>query len=294
MTATDHRIYAVVDRLTSIVDGQLVAVSIEYVGPAEAELGLAMNTNNRNLRQRLLGQLMRDFSSGNYVFSGSPIVYSDDGVLVDGQHRLTAILQTGVTVPMLVVRGVKAKAQSTIDTGAKRTFGDVLTLKGYERGKDLAALVRAAYLWQKGHYTATSFETPTNTELLAFLDANDDLIGCIEVVEPSVRKWKMVRSKASLACWLFQRVDPVENAAFWSLMPIAEGDSGTPIGALQARYHREMVAAKQVNRMNPEYELALIIKAWNAYIRGERVVHLKWRSGGSSAEKFPQPIGPID
>jgi len=279
--------------ITALVGECLVAIGIENIGPDEAMAGLAVNTHNRRLKPRLVNGLTRDFSEGNYVFSGAPIVFSDQGVLLDGQHRLTAIANSGITVPLLVVRGVKASVQTNIDNGARRTVADALTLLGYADSKNLAALARLAFLWDAGQQKEGPGLTPTNTELINYVQANPCMMDCLPKVETSVRKWRMNRSRAALACWLFSRIDSAENDAFWELMRNPHHEQDHPVGALQARYLREAAAARGTSGMSRDYELALLIKTWNAYVRGERIGQLRWRAGGANPEPFPQPLAPI-
>lgn len=70
-----------------------------------------------------------------------------DGELYDGQHRLLAVVQADVTVPMLVVCGLEPNARVTIDQGRTRSVGDVMRIvDGRSRGATIAAWFRAIEL----------------------------------------------------------------------------------------------------------------------------------------------------
>src|SRR4051794_31155207 len=103
--------------------------SIEDVTPAVAADMLAANTKNRTLRRTLVDVYAADMAKGNWQFTGEAVKISTDGVLLDGQHRLEAIVQAGVTVPMLVVRGLPRATQDVMDSGAKRSAADALRLR---------------------------------------------------------------------------------------------------------------------------------------------------------------------
>ena len=100
------------------------------VTPELAKEMLSRNfTGNRKLRKSYCDQLAQVMLSGRYVSqNGQTIVIgADDGVLYDGQHRLTAIAMSGVPMPLLVVY-VKGgqRAYETIDNGARRVAADLI------------------------------------------------------------------------------------------------------------------------------------------------------------------------
>lgn len=102
------------------------------VTPPMAEEWLTHNYDgNRNIRQNYVAQLAMVMSSGRYVSeNGQTIVFGeDDGVLYDGQHRLQAIVQSGVPQTLLVVWITNGKeAYKTIDNGTKRNAADFIKL----------------------------------------------------------------------------------------------------------------------------------------------------------------------
>ena len=101
------------------------------------------NTNNRKVSQKHVDRLARDMTEGKWVLTHSGIAFGPDGTLLDGQHRLWAIVESGVSVAMFVWRNVEPEAMMTIDCGKTRSMADILNIAG-ENGdvskNDLAAL----------------------------------------------------------------------------------------------------------------------------------------------------------
>lgn len=97
------------------------------VTPAMAADWLGMNTGNRPLRRSVVEGLKEAFRRGEYTPTHQGIAFSDSGVLLDGQHRLTAIseLRDG-SFQMLVTRGLPDAAFKAMDIGVKRTAADAL------------------------------------------------------------------------------------------------------------------------------------------------------------------------
>lgn len=109
--------------------------AIVEVTPKLAREWLKANTENRPLRPSHVETLRASFERGEYVMTHQGVAFDDDGVLLDGQHRLTAIslLPDYFTFPMLVTRGLdRGAAFPVVDAvQAKRTTSDVL---GVDRG----------------------------------------------------------------------------------------------------------------------------------------------------------------
>lgn len=98
------------------------------VTPALAAKWLERNVNNRKLDKRLVARLAADFTAGVYTQTHQGVAFDTDDNLVDGQHRLHAIVASGITVRLLVTRGLKPEARSKIDTGNVRTLPQVLAM----------------------------------------------------------------------------------------------------------------------------------------------------------------------
>lgn len=119
-----------------------------YVTPEIAEKMLAVNTNNRPLSKNILTAYSRDLKAGKWTESTDAVAIGADNVLYNGQHRLTAIVQTGVAVWLLVATGVPPESRMTMDAGWKRSAG-------------------ANYLMQTGEHNAQRlFETTTAIAVL--------------------------------------------------------------------------------------------------------------------------------
>jgi hypothetical protein len=72
---------------------------------------------NRNLRDRAVTRYADDMIAGRWQDNGQPIVFNGSAMILDGQHRLHAIVKSGIPQRTLVVRGVEGDAMLTIDTG---------------------------------------------------------------------------------------------------------------------------------------------------------------------------------
>ena len=84
-------------------------------------------------------KLQTDMNQGEWHFTGSPIVFDESNELVDGQHRLSAIVASGSTQWMIVVQGVKRDAYVAIDSGVRKSTADFFRFEGVPNANFSAA-----------------------------------------------------------------------------------------------------------------------------------------------------------
>lgn len=100
------------------------------VGPDVATGWLEGNTHNRPLKQTLVDRFVRDMQAGRWQLTHQGIAFDADGVLIDGQHRLWAIVLSGVPVQLRVFFNEPIETMRAVDTGLARSNFDVLHLSG--------------------------------------------------------------------------------------------------------------------------------------------------------------------
>jgi len=121
------------------------------------------NPHNRKIYKNTVEAYARDMKRGMWSLNNQGIGFDEDGELIDGQHRLTAIVWSGMTVPMLVVKGLPKnyvdghKTQETVDRNKPRSIGDILTLShGIENATLKSAVINVvAYLCTRKATKAT-------------------------------------------------------------------------------------------------------------------------------------------
>ena len=104
-----------------------IKTSLEQITPAIAEKYLAKNfKGNRPLRPASIRDYANKMRAGEWVPTHQGIAFDQDGFLIDGQNRLSAVLMSGVTVTMMVTQGLPTDAFKAFDIGAKRKMADIL------------------------------------------------------------------------------------------------------------------------------------------------------------------------
>lgn len=101
----------------------------EDINPEKAQEYLDLNTeNNRRVSPSTVDRYAQDMKDGRWLINGDPIRFTSEGKLIDGQHRLQAIVKSQSTIKTLVVKGLSVESMQTIDLGKKRTLSDIMQI----------------------------------------------------------------------------------------------------------------------------------------------------------------------
>lgn len=118
----------------------------EKITPKKAEKMLAdFNTRNRKLQAATVEQYAEDMRRDNWTVNPQPIILCEDGVLADGQHRLSAVVSSGVPQSFFVMRGLPREASLNLDTGKTRSLTDNAKIAGWDR--PISPNITAAAVW---------------------------------------------------------------------------------------------------------------------------------------------------
>ena len=104
-----------------------MTMTYEIITPEKASDLLETNTENRKISKGTVEAYANDMLAGNWDESvGVAISIDKDGVLRDGQHRLSAIVQSGVSIRMWVCRNVSN--DGIYDNNRKRSNSDQISI----------------------------------------------------------------------------------------------------------------------------------------------------------------------
>ena len=128
--------------------------STERIDVDVAKAMMAKNPNNRNINKSYVKQLVRDMKRGTFQDNGDTIRIDEDGNLLDGQHRLQAVIDSGIPIEgQIVVRGLKPEVFATIDSGRQRTNADRLAVLGIKNPRAISSIARAYFHYEEGDYS---------------------------------------------------------------------------------------------------------------------------------------------
>jgi len=86
------------------------------------------NTDNRRLSPHRIDSYARSIIAGKWKVNNDDICFDKDGILLNGQHRLAAVVKAKMTIKMSFKFGLNDDIIPTIDEGKRRTNLDVMRL----------------------------------------------------------------------------------------------------------------------------------------------------------------------
>ena len=98
------------------------------VTPDQAKTWLSINNFNRPRRPDLVAKYVKQIKEGRWKLTHQGLAFTVHGTLLDGQHRLFAVVESGVTVPFRVVVNESSENFAVIDCGKTRTHLDVVRM----------------------------------------------------------------------------------------------------------------------------------------------------------------------
>jgi len=126
--------------------------AVELIDPETAIDYLGMNKNNRQVSKKAVkffAQLMKD---GKWELNHQGIAFDVAGRLIDGQHRLEAIVEAEISVEMYVWRDLPTHTFATIDSGAVRRADHLLHIQGGTYTSQASAISRSAIAGHQGYH----------------------------------------------------------------------------------------------------------------------------------------------
>lgn len=128
--------------------------SVETITPEIAAAYLEHNMKNRSLSSSTVNAYAADMRAGNWQLNGEAIKFNKRGELIDGQHRLMAVVLSGVTISMVVIRDIDEDV-NVMDYGRKRSITDILRIGGMDEvlAKKVWAAVARQDLYMMDHTT---------------------------------------------------------------------------------------------------------------------------------------------
>lgn len=185
---------------------------IESITPEIAREYLSHNVNNRRIKAATVQALVRDIKNGDFVLTHQGIAFDEDGTLIDGQHRLQAVITAGTPVRMMVTRGLSKRALMVVDRGNTRSLSDIMNIGCYGRTDRDAVMLRNAQMLATLRSLVNlgyAKNKVTATEILRLFDAfHDEAASIYDIVLSKKRPTKNSSMLAAAVAAMHSGVRP--------------------------------------------------------------------------------------
>lgn len=252
------------------------------ISPKRAVEMLEVNTSNRPLSRPVVRAFAEAMQRGDWLVTHQGIAFDTSGMLVDGQHRLAAVIEADVPVEMTVFTEVDPGTFDVLDTGKRRNAADVLAIEGEKSATVLAAMVRTVWLYENRPDAGWSGgkAAVTNHQIVATLAAYPKIRDFVAVGERVSAETGMIKSAAGAASFLVENANPGSDLSQWyaGIIDGAGLDKTDP--RLLFRKVMFSMARKQagqvLRRRDTREHVALYLKAFNAWAGQEPISKLRF------------------
>lgn len=259
---------------------------IETITPAKAVEYRESSLGNRPLSKTTIRAYADTMKQGKWMLNGVPIIFDDNGHIIDGHHRIEAIILAGIPVQMTVCRGVPSEAFVTIDQGRSKNLGQLLAMQQVENYNNVAAIVNG------------NKSLVLNGRMWTNCGARTKGRANAEYYEEYKRNAEDYQEAASFACEMYRQARILKPSWVGSLYyylshtggydkdyvktffaSVSRLETSGISAADQLRNYIIRSERTNVNNINQksnlimrhEFLFAIVCKAWNAYVSGKKV-----------------------
>ena len=242
---------------------------IVTITPDIAKRLLETNTSNRPANVKVIDGIANDILNDRWRLNGETIIVSREGHLLDGQHRLYAIVKANKAVQSFMAFGVEAKARFTVDMGRARSAPNFLAMEGRQHTFQASTVAGLLRHYAKGTFPSTSTLLTKQEIIYAYRSQAAE-------IDDAVKRFRGVKisrdagAAALAAAFLIVKNTPGVNPDKLELFftRVAEGaglEKGSPILALRDRLAYMKKGSKSPDRVEA------ILRYWNRFITGKDV-----------------------
>lgn len=262
----------------------------------EASLG----QKQRALANSRVDRIAHAIVEGQWKLTHQAIALSPEGFILDGQHRLAAIVRAKMPVQVLVAYDADPATFDVIDTGAARTAANTLQVAGFTNANGLSACSRMLLTYDQIKTSRTPPKSATakltTADVIRLMNTErGELVSDVQSDASSLATaWGRYGSRS----WIMAGQVILREAGHSKeqldnfnarLRDGAFLEPGSPILAFRRFVMSDTGLARLAKDTKSYVALAVFIKTFNAYVTGQERLLAIFKLG---LETFPIPFGP--
>lgn len=262
----------------------------------EIEKILTSSHNVRDIATRSRDKYLQSMMNGDWnCANGDVLVFDKEGKCLDGQHRLSAAYAyqkaTGDNVWFWCAKNAEPKAALTKDQGLLRSLSAVLKREGVPLSHKCASIVNSQLNLQESKRNLMCLRTSVCKAVLSvqyqcWLDNRESVAEVARLAE------KAKDARLSRSTLFGQVIYEIRRQCGDEAITFANAvitgidlNERDPAYLLRRRLLTDYTEIRQ--KMSAEYSIALMVTAWNNWIRGIPMQQLRWIQAGPKACPFP-------
>lgn len=265
-----------------------MTANVELITPEDAQELLAGQSANRQISHGHTDRLRRSLVDKNWYVTSQGIGIDYKGQVIDGQHRLQSIVRTGVSVWMVVVRGLHPTSQRVVDDGRKRSLADDHKIAGHSEYSALAAMQNLAYRFEFAALRGMKLSSVRTIQvsrlevLEAYEGREEDTANIVRLGNEANKRYDIPGSSFTAAYYLAlrhkTRVNPGLIHQFF--MQVAKGygiNPGDPAEAIHVAVKR-LRSNKDLPSLDTAEICAALLYALDKHLSGEQISRIDWKA----------------
>lgn len=252
---------------------------IKLVTPEMAMELLKRNINNRRLSERTVGYYAEQMRNNEWRLTGQGISISENGVILDGQHRLEAVVRAKTPVKFLIIYGVKDDTFANYDVGKNRSFGDVFDIQGIPYSSLVSSIIVSYHRRILGiTHRPDHKKQLSKKNALTLYYKNAELFK--EIAKNSTRIYSYSRLLRAAYMGGFmayliieKKHSPEKVYSFFDQILSGRNIENNTILLLRDNLIKDGTGRY---KMSPKMKDALIIITWNRYVKGVEINRLRY------------------
>lgn len=260
------------------------AAQVVEITPRMAMEWLKNNSKNRKLNLRTVHYYAEQMIRGEWVLTGQGVSIDSEGNVLDGQHRLNAIIKADKPIKMYVFKDMDPKTFDRYDVGKTRSAGDIFTIAGIKNANNISASIK--------YYSQFSIRKKQSEDSVKGLGLTRHEL--LEKYNEGPEFWQEI-NRIAVRCWSFFRLYnmgflggfiahaildkgyPIDKVkTFCEELHQLNPDTNNSTIVLRTTLIRDAMSMK---RYTPSIKRIFLTKCWNAYFEGKEIKNYTFKDG---------------
>lgn len=243
---------------------------VVQITPDIAQALFDRNKRNRPFSKSTGERYAKIIEEGRWVLSSDAIALDWNGNLINGQHRLWAVMDTCVPSWFHINIDLDPAAFAVLDNGKMRNAGDVLSIDGYSHARLRAAVIRLLLAAKAGRLWTNERRAENDEVAVAALGYDERMEACIRAAKQARKKSDGLLAESSIVFVLYvygrDHAEAIQD--YVNRMASQLGFTGEDDPAYVVLRTLQRDRANQTRMRFTEY-LALVVKGAEKHIHGE-------------------------
>ena len=266
-------------------------LEVKTITPELAKKYLEKNKINRRLSESDVLTYSKDMLRGQWILTPQGISIDSDGMLLDGQHRLNAVIKANIPIDMYVFENVDNNAFKVFDTGKKRSASDVLYISGIKNANNISAGLKKYIALKNKTNTLKGGMMLTRVSNIDVLDEYNKSPELFQELHSIVYKCYLklrIISASDIFAYVYYLIKEKKHTkelvqSFFTQLHYNDNVENNTINILRDKLLNSLLSSIKITG---KMKHVLIVKTWNAFVDGKEYKRLQYNINDRQMEEL--------